>query len=58
MRARLAARLLDSLESLSDQENERLWVDEAERRDADLDANPGAARPAAEVLREIRAKLR
>jgi hypothetical protein len=30
-RARLAARLLESLETLSDQENERLWAEEAVR---------------------------
>jgi hypothetical protein len=30
-RARLAELLLDSLENLSDEENARLWVDEAHR---------------------------
>ena len=34
-RARLAEKLLESLETLSDQENERLWAEEADRRDAD-----------------------
>ena len=34
-RARLAAKLLASLETLSEQENDRLWAEEAERRDAD-----------------------
>jgi hypothetical protein len=29
-RARLAERLLQSLENLSDEENERLWAEEAE----------------------------
>jgi hypothetical protein len=51
-------RLLKSLETLSDEENERLWAEEAERRDADWDAAPGAARPASDVLHEARAKLR
>jgi hypothetical protein len=31
-RARLAERLLESLETLSDEENARLWADEAQRR--------------------------
>ncbi len=56
-RARLAKKLLESLETLSDQENERLWAEEADRRDADWDSAPGSARPAADVLRDTRAKL-
>ena len=36
-RARLAGKLLESLEDLSDEENEQLWAEEAERRDAELD---------------------
>jgi len=57
-RARLAEKLLESLETLSDQENERLWAEEAERRDADWDSAPGTAVPAADVLRNARAKLK
>lgn len=57
-RARLAEKLLESLEALSDQENERLWAEEADRRDADWDSAPGSARPAADVLRDARAKLK
>lgn len=57
-RARLAERLLESLEALSDQENERLWAEEAERRDAQWDAAPGTARPVGDVLRDARAKLK
>ena len=57
-RARLAKRLLESLETLSDEENERLWAEEADRRDAEWDSTPGSAHPAAEVLRNARAKLR
>ena len=56
-RARLAKRLLESLEALSDEENEKLWSKEAERLDADWDATSGAARPATDVLRDARAKL-
>ncbi len=57
-RARLAERLLESLETLSEQENERLWAEEAERRDAHWDSAPGTARPATDVLRDARAKLK
>ena len=57
-RARLAKKLLESLEMLSDEENERLWAEEADRRDEDWDSAPGDARPAAEVLRDARAKLK
>ncbi|PYO58506.1 MAG: addiction module antitoxin RelB [Candidatus Rokuibacteriota bacterium] len=58
VRARLAGKLLDSLEALSDEENERLWAEEADRRDADWDSTPGCARPAADALRDARAKLK
>ncbi len=57
-RARLAKKLLESLETLSDEENERLWAEEADRRDAGWDSAPGSSRPAADVLRDARAKLR
>jgi len=57
-RARLARKLLESLEALSDEENDRLWAEEVERRDADWGSTPGTARPAADVLRDARAKLR
>ncbi|MBI4271263.1 MAG: addiction module protein [Candidatus Rokubacteria bacterium] len=57
-RARLAKKLLASLEALSDEENERLWTEEADRRDADWGSAPGSGRPAADVLRDARAKLK
>jgi len=43
---------------VSDQETARLWAEEADRRDADLDAAPETARPAATVLRDARARLK
>lgn len=58
VRARLARKLLESLEALSDEENERLWTEEADRRDSDWDSTPASARPATDVLRDARAKLR
>ena len=57
-RARLAGRLLESLEHLSDEENARLWAEEAERREADMETHPGSSTSAKEALREARAKLR
>jgi hypothetical protein len=57
-RARLAEKLLESLEQLSEAENARLWAEEAERRDAEWDAKAGPSRPAADVLRAARAKLK
>jgi putative addiction module component (TIGR02574 family) len=55
-RARLAERLLQSLETLTDEENARLWAEEAERRNAAWDE--GASVPADTVLSEARARLK
>ena len=49
-RAKLAERLLDSPETLSDDENARLWADEAQRRDRARDANGNAGRSASDVF--------
>jgi hypothetical protein len=57
-RARLAEKLLRSLEQLSEEENERLWVEEALRRDAEWDAKGHEGKPADDALREARAKLK
>ena len=55
-RARLAERLLESLENLTDEENEKLWAEEAARRDAAWDSE--TARPVADALREARSRLK
>ena len=57
-RARLAGKLLESLENLSEEENTRLWAEEAQRRDAEMDMNSGSSCSATEVFREARAKLK
>ena len=57
-RARLAERLLESLELLSDEEMKRLWAEEAERRGAGWDRAPGGGLPAADVLHEARSRLK
>jgi len=56
-RAKLAERLLQSLETLSDTENEQLWAEEAQRRHQELEAGTVAERSADEVFREARARL-
>lgn len=57
-RARLAERLLESLEQLSNEENAKLWAEEAIRRDKEWDVDPTAGRPAGDVLRDALAKLK
>lgn len=56
-RARLAGKLLASLENLSEEENARLWVEEAERRAVEMDTHPDVSTSAKDVFREARAKL-
>ncbi|MBK8258509.1 MAG: addiction module protein [Polyangiaceae bacterium] len=57
-RAQLAEVLLGSLDALSEDEHRQEWTEEALRRDADLDADPTRGRPADEVFRGARARLR
>ncbi len=57
-RARLAGKLLESLENLSEEENARLWAEEAQRRDAEMDARPDSGTSAKDVFRAARAKLK
>ena len=56
-RARLAAKLLRSLDALSVAESQARWLEEAERRDAELDAGAAEDRPAFDVLWDARANL-
>jgi putative addiction module component (TIGR02574 family) len=56
-RARLAERLLDSLEQLSAEENARLWAEEAQRRSDAIDAGSLSSRSAEDVFRDARARL-
>jgi len=56
-RARLAGKLLESLEALSEKENERLWAEEANRRDSDSDSDQDGDRSADDVLRDARGRL-
>jgi len=52
-RARLAERLIGSLDDLSEAEIEGLWLDEAERRERAWDAGEVEGIPAEQVLREL-----
>jgi hypothetical protein len=49
-RAALAKRLLDSLEDLSPEESERLWVEEAARRYEQLRVGTARSFPSEEVF--------
>lgn len=56
-RAELAQRLLRSLEDLSTEEIDRLWVEEALRRDAEFDSGNAKARDADDVFRDALARF-
>lgn len=53
-RAALAQRLIASLDTLDAEENEALWLDEAERRYQEYKRGNIAARSAEDVLRDAR----
>ena len=53
-RAALAKRLLDSLEDLSPEDHERLWVEESARRYEDLRGGAARSIPAEEVFAKRR----
>ncbi len=55
-RAYLARELLASLDAMSDTEIEKLWIDEAIRRDEELDSGTARAYPADDVLARARAR--
>ncbi|PIU45766.1 MAG: addiction module antitoxin RelB [Ignavibacteriales bacterium CG07_land_8_20_14_0_80_59_12] len=55
-RASLARELLSSLDSLNDAEIEQLWIEEAIRRDKELDSGAASASPAGGVLDRARAR--
>ncbi|MBS3957228.1 MAG: addiction module protein [Clostridiales bacterium] len=57
-RASLARDLLSSLDDLPEDEIEQLWVEEALRRDAEIDAGTARSIPADEVFAAARARLR
>ena len=56
-RARLAERLLHSLEDLSEDEIHGLWLEEARRRDVAMEADPTRGVSSEDVLRDAHALL-
>ncbi len=56
-RAILAQHLLASLDDLGEQENERLWLEEAGRRYAAYKAGTLSSRDAFEALADMRGRL-
>lgn len=57
-RAALAHKLLESLDALPESEAEQLWLDEAERRAAEIDSGAVQLVPSDEVSRKARTLLR
>jgi putative addiction module component (TIGR02574 family) len=57
-RARLALRLIESLDPGDDEDAEELWFDEAERRLRDYESGKAEARSAGDVISEIERKLK
>ncbi len=57
-RARLADRLYLSLNGLAQEEWTRLWVAEATRRDAEMDADPDLGIPAERVFEKLSSRHR
>ena len=57
-RASMAHELLNSLESLTEAEIEQLWIEEARRRSAEIDAGMVETIPADDVIAEVRARLK
>ena len=57
-RARLAQRLLSSLDQEADADTEQLWLEEAERRLGELKSGKVAGIPAEKVIKKARSVLR
>jgi putative addiction module component (TIGR02574 family) len=57
-RARLAERLISSLDHQADADSEELWAQEAERRLDELDSGAVDAIPAERVVEKARSALR
>ena len=57
-RARLAERLISSLDQSSDPDSEQVWIREAERRLEELESGRVQAVPAERVIENARSSLR
>ena len=56
-RARLAERLISSLDEAADPQNETVWLEEVERRLDELESGRVRAVPAEQVFKDARQKL-
>ncbi len=56
-RAALAEHLIASLDDLSPEQNEQLWLAEADRRYREYKSGTISARPAEDILRDARAAI-
>ena len=56
-RAKLAEKLLRSLDELSEKEIEQLWAEEALGRDAEIDSGAASLRDAEDVFSDARSRL-
>jgi putative addiction module component (TIGR02574 family) len=57
-RARLAARLIASLDTIRETGVQSAWLEEAERRDRAYRQGRHAAKPAEEVIERLRSRLK
>ena len=57
-RAKLAHLLILSLDAGEEEDNDRLWAEEAERRYQQIERGEVSAIPSQEVFREARARLK
>lgn len=57
-RARLAQRLLESLDKLSEADAEQLWVEAAQRRAAEIDRGEVSLVSAEELEQRVQARLK
>lgn len=57
-RAKLANKLLSSLEELSEKEIEMLWAEESLRRDEEISSGKVKLRPAEEVINAARKRFK
>ena len=57
-RARLAGKLLDSLDDLSEDESLQLWANEAANRNAEIEKDSSTLKGSGEVFRNIRSNLK
>ena len=57
-RAKLARRLLESLDEISEADSEAIWFTEAERRAREIDEGKVELVPAEELERRVQARLK